>query len=254
MSEKHSPVYELPQYAASKNEETAEVYFEDLGLTMKDVQGKNILDIGAGEARFAQAMQTEGVHVTSVDLRPEWHTSIGITPTNVEYHIADARQRLPFADEQFDLIVSRAAVHSMVDTREDFDNVIREAKRLLKPDGEFRFGPGSSKFRELSESEEERLEGLFIRHDIKHEQLTTQEKQELELLAAKADYQDEKDNTAKTLRILPEPQRTEKLRHLWLEELQRSEPNITLRPGNQARDDYGGDYYFVVKKSKHDNA
>src|SRR5947199_3299546 len=101
MSEQLSsyPTKELPQFAESNNEETAEVYLKDLGLTWEDLESKEILDIGAGLGRFAQAAQKRGVKVTSVDMHPEWHNETGVVPTSVPYLLADARKRLPYEDE-----------------------------------------------------------------------------------------------------------------------------------------------------------
>lgn len=249
MSEQFSPYQpkELPQFAKTKNEETAQVYLKDLGLTWEELKGKEILDVGAGLARFAQEAQKRDMRVTSVDMHPEWHTETGVVPTNVPYLIADARTRLPYEDESFDLIVSRAAVHSMVDTREDLANVLLEVKRLLKNGGEFRFGPGIIGFYELSEQERERLEDLYTRKQHKGEILNAQEEQELEQLSAKADHQDDKGNQEEALRDLPENERMEKLNNMWLEEIRKTEPNITMHKGNEARAPFS-DTYFVMKK------
>lgn len=68
---------------------------------------------------------------------PNWADE-GKPPTNVPYVIGDGRH-LPFRDESFDLVVSRAAVHGMAETQKDLEMVINDTERVLKPGGEFRF-------------------------------------------------------------------------------------------------------------------
>lgn len=82
-----------------------ERYLRELGLTEQDLVGKTILDVGAGSAGFAAAVEKRGIgaKVISVEdnpLRTERppHTTSG-------YVRAEA-QHLPFADNTFDMVVS----------------------------------------------------------------------------------------------------------------------------------------------------
>lgn len=118
---------------------TARTYFSSLGLNWEVLKGKNILDIGAGDAMFAKAAKREGITVTSMDIEPGGMGGDGQIPLDVPYIVADFRRGLDLPPESFDEIVARASVHSMVEVEEDLVAVIAEAKRLLKPGGEFRF-------------------------------------------------------------------------------------------------------------------
>ncbi len=54
----------------------------------------------------------------------------------IAFKQADARQ-MPFEDGSFDAVMSSGAIHHMVQSREDFDRVMAEMIRVLKPGGTF---------------------------------------------------------------------------------------------------------------------
>lgn len=141
MSEHTGTPQEQTEYTDEANEATAEAYLMELGLNWDMLMGKRVLDMGAGLAGFAQAAKERGIDVISLDAHPEWWSEIGDPPSNVPFVVGDGKQ-LPFKEESFDVIVSRSAVHSMVEIQDDLESVISEARRVLKPGGEFRFGPG----------------------------------------------------------------------------------------------------------------
>jgi SAM-dependent methyltransferase len=98
---------------------------------------RDVLEIGCGlgtdTVRFARA----GAHVTAVDLSA---TSVELARRRLEdsglvgdIREADAEQ-LPFADASFDLVYSWGVLHHTPDTA----RAIREAARVLRPDGEAR--------------------------------------------------------------------------------------------------------------------
>ena len=122
------------------SDETVARYFSDLGLEWKNLEGKKILEIGAGLATFAKEAQRRGIEVVSLEKEPELWTSEGPPPQDVQYVKGDA-EKLPFADESFDMIISIAAPPIISKTKEEIRAVIGEARRVLKSGGEFRFGP-----------------------------------------------------------------------------------------------------------------
>lgn len=112
-----------------------------LGLTFDDLKGKRTLEIGAGTAEIAEAVQGKGATVFSLDLKPEMWLEEEKNP-DVPYVKANA-MALPFSGETFDLIISHAGPFVLVSSKESVKKMILEAKRALKSGGELRFGPGN---------------------------------------------------------------------------------------------------------------
>lgn len=119
-------------------EKRAEFILGRLGLKWEDLQGKEILDIGAGSAEIAQAAAKKGIKVFSLDInRPEDYVR------DAEYIIADAHH-LPLVRESFDLVMAHAAPPALISGgKEEAKKVFYEAVRVLKPGGEFRWGPAT---------------------------------------------------------------------------------------------------------------
>jgi ubiquinone/menaquinone biosynthesis C-methylase UbiE len=122
----------------------AEECLADLGLTFSDLEGKKTLDVGAGHCTIGYVAEKWGMDVTSVDNGlhdDEWgYASFQYV---VPYLKADAK-RLPFADNTFDLALSRFGpplmyFETIKEIREGFEEVLR----VLKPGGAFRFTPDS---------------------------------------------------------------------------------------------------------------
>ena len=98
-------------------------------------RGKSILEVGCGAgvdlARFAKG----GADVTGVDLSA---SAIALARANFEqqqlrgrFEIADG-ERLPFADDTFDLVFAHGVVQYTPDPR----RLIEECRRVLKPGGD----------------------------------------------------------------------------------------------------------------------
>lgn len=121
--------------------ERAEYILETLGLHWEDLQGKHVLDLGAGNAELARAATQRGIDtIQSIDLNPSMQDP---TVEKLDlYQKADAAA-LPFPDESFDLVVSHAAPPTLIDANNApaIVAIVHEALRVLKPGGEFRFGP-----------------------------------------------------------------------------------------------------------------
>jgi ubiquinone/menaquinone biosynthesis C-methylase UbiE len=225
------------------------VYLTQLGLDWKSLKGKEILDIGAGRAKFAQAAKEKGIHVTSVDIAPGGYGGNGKVPNDVPYIIADFKKGLDLPDESFDLIVARASVHSMVKDEKDLETVINEAKRLLKPGGEFRFTPLGSA---LQPVREDKLDKWFAleRKAQRKESLTPQETEWIAEAWNERERQDEKE-----LAGLSPKERLRKIQERSLVALQKIEPTITAYPlaplsWKHEREQRHGDFigYYVMKK------
>jgi ubiquinone/menaquinone biosynthesis C-methylase UbiE len=110
----------------------------NLGLSRREaVDGKDVLDIGAGEACLSQALASTFSPrvVWAVDALPKqiFAPAMRGEQRNIEYLVASALS-LPFPDESFDLVVAHLFVHHIPEK----DALLREFRRVLRPGGEFR--------------------------------------------------------------------------------------------------------------------
>lgn len=114
--------------------------YEDYGPWMPEVMGfdkfsgKRLLEVGCGMGTDLLQFARGGALVTGVDMTPR---SIEITrrhfhvyERNVDVALTDA-ERLPFADETFEVFYSNGVLHHTPNT----EQTIREARRVLKPGG-----------------------------------------------------------------------------------------------------------------------
>ena len=93
-------------------------------------RGSLLLDLGCGEGMLA-LLKRKDVKLTGVDLSPEF-AEIAMQNGYHEAHVAQLAS-LPFADASFDYVVSLDVIgHVGFDEK---DAVIREIKRVLRPDG-----------------------------------------------------------------------------------------------------------------------
>jgi ubiquinone/menaquinone biosynthesis C-methylase UbiE len=95
----------------------------------------NVLDVAAGTGLFGRALAHAVASVTAVDITPEMieegrkrAKADGIDNLRFELGSAEA---LPFADESFDLVMSRYAIHHFADPK----TVLHEMSRVCKTGG-----------------------------------------------------------------------------------------------------------------------
>jgi arsenite methyltransferase len=97
-----------------------------------------VLDVGSGagtDSLVAAQMVLPGGTVTGIDMTPEMlsksrQAAQEMGQENVEFQEAEA-ERLPFADESFDVVIS----NGVIDLIPDKDAVFSELHRVLKPGG-----------------------------------------------------------------------------------------------------------------------
>lgn len=118
-------------------------------------QDKNlrILDVGCGAGFFSVLLAKEGYQVTGVDLTPDMvenaRTLAAEEKTDCEFLVMDA-ENLRFADESFDVVISRNLTWTLPDVKSDY----REWVRVLKKGGillNFDANYGLSDFTDLCE-------------------------------------------------------------------------------------------------------
>ena len=102
------------------------------------VAGERVLDLGSGAGTdslvAAQVVGEEG-SVTGIDMTPAMlekarGAAAEMGATNVEFLESEA-ERLPFADESFDVVIS----NGVIDLVPDKDTVFSELHRVLRPGG-----------------------------------------------------------------------------------------------------------------------
>lgn len=114
----------------------------DLGLQWETLQHKKILDIGARNGRFAHEVKKRKIDIYALEPHPHQWTRFGNTYFDEQNFVQGEGLNLPFQDNTFDFIVSRASVHLIVQHVHDIPKLFEEVTRVLQPGGEFRFGPG----------------------------------------------------------------------------------------------------------------
>lgn len=100
---------------------------------------EKVLDIGSGTGTFSVWMANKGLKVTGIDQSKEMikvaQEKAEKENLEIDYVLGDAH-KLPFADETFDLVVSVTAIEFVDDPK----SVLKEAMRVLKPNGRLVIG------------------------------------------------------------------------------------------------------------------
>ncbi|MFB9326007.1 class I SAM-dependent methyltransferase [Paenibacillus aurantiacus] len=101
-------------------------------------EGAEVLDIGCGMGRHAQALSDMGYRVSGVDLseallaEAKAHNKEG----RVTFSQGDMRE-LPYGDAAFRATVNLFTSFGYFEEEADNDQVLREIRRVLRPDGQF---------------------------------------------------------------------------------------------------------------------
>ncbi|MGW1772740.1 class I SAM-dependent methyltransferase [Streptomyces sp. NPDC002104] len=121
-------------YAAENETSLVNAFYERPAMLALagDVAGRRILDAGCGSGPLTAALRERGAVVTGLD------SSAGMLALarrrlgdGTALHLADLRERLPFADGAFDDVVASLVLHYL----EDWGPTLAEVRRVLTPGG-----------------------------------------------------------------------------------------------------------------------
>jgi ubiquinone/menaquinone biosynthesis C-methylase UbiE len=121
--------YEPPR---AKNEQREDLTVPFAGL-LGDVSGKRVLEYGCGDGRLTVRLARSGAWVSAFDISG---SSVELTRRRAEANgvrveaVEAAAERLPYADETFDLACGRAVLQHL-----DVDRARGELQRVLKLGG-----------------------------------------------------------------------------------------------------------------------
>jgi ubiquinone/menaquinone biosynthesis C-methylase UbiE len=97
-----------------------------------DVSGRRILDAGCGSGPLSAALLAKGAGITGFDVSA---AMVGLARQRLgddaDVHVADLASPLPFADAEFDDVVTSLVLHYL----EDWAVPLAEFRRVLKPGG-----------------------------------------------------------------------------------------------------------------------
>lgn len=133
-------------------------YLKNLGLKKEDLSGKRILDVGAGSRGFAHSTVSQGIPAEIYSLEPRFailpEQKDSLFASYAEYTdiplvkgktVAGVAEKIPFADNSFDLVISHFAFPVWSPSSKSLRQFYKEAARVTKPGGEIRLYPGYRK-------------------------------------------------------------------------------------------------------------
>ncbi|MFF9126506.1 class I SAM-dependent methyltransferase [Streptomyces sp. NPDC014889] len=121
-------------YSAENENNLVNAYYERPAVLALagDVAGRRILDAGCGSGPLSAALRDRGALVTGID------ASAGMLELarrrlgdDVNLHVVDLRDPLPFDDGAFDDVVASLVLHYL----EDWGPTLAELRRVLRPGG-----------------------------------------------------------------------------------------------------------------------
>ncbi|NES86312.1 MAG: class I SAM-dependent methyltransferase [Moorea sp. SIO2B7] len=109
--------------------------FRHLALEGLEIKGDTeVLDLCCGAGQTTQFLVEYSNHVTGLDVSPLALKRAAENVPEAKY-VEGLAQKMPLADNQFDLVHTSAALHEM--NSEELQQIIKEVYRVLKPGGIF---------------------------------------------------------------------------------------------------------------------
>ena len=120
----------------NRNNEEARAFLELLVRHLKIPAGTRVLDMACGKGRHSMVLADLGMKVCGIDLSPNSikQASESAGP-HLEFHVHD--MRIPFAQEEFDVVVNLFTSFGYTDRDADDLNTLHAAFTALKPGGLF---------------------------------------------------------------------------------------------------------------------
>lgn len=110
--------------------------FRDIPLLVQGLSGK-ALDYGCGPARSTQFLRALGFETCGVDISEDMLESARKLDPSGEYRKIDSG-KIPYPNNHFDLVFS-SMVFMEIPTLKEIRSILREMKRVLKPNGKIVF-------------------------------------------------------------------------------------------------------------------
>lgn len=110
--------------------------FRDIHELTKGLSGK-ALDYGCGAGRSTLFVKNLGFETVGVDINADMLNDAKQADSSGEYKLIESG-RIPYAADMFDFVFS-SFVFLEVSSLEEIENIMKESKRVLKPDGRFIF-------------------------------------------------------------------------------------------------------------------
>ena len=125
----------------------AREYIQQLKIHSEDLEGKRVLDLGAGNGlRFARELPSEGIRAEVVSYSPAffdgkvWNEEGGREHISDPLVVAGMAEELPFAENSFDTVTMFYVTMYFRDDRR-MHTCLSEIVRVLKPKGVAYIGP-----------------------------------------------------------------------------------------------------------------
>ena len=114
-----------------------EARFRQLALKELDISSDTqILDLCCGAGQTTKFLVAQSDRVTGLDVSPIALSRAADQVPQAKY-VEGLAQKMPLADNQFDLVHTSSALHEM--TSEELEQILQEVHRVLKPGGIFTF-------------------------------------------------------------------------------------------------------------------
>lgn len=97
-------------------------------------RGTKALDLGCGTGLLTKELHDRGATPVGIDLSERMISFARMDFPHLEFFVARA-DRMPFGDQEFDLVASSLVVHYV----KDLNPLFSEVSRVLRPDGHFVF-------------------------------------------------------------------------------------------------------------------
>ncbi len=99
-----------------------------------NVKNKKLLDIGCGTGIYAKTLTEKGAKVRGIDISEEMIKIARQESPNIEFKLG-SMDKLPYRNNEFDIVLAALSLGYL----EDWGEVLKEIKRVLKPKGLFVF-------------------------------------------------------------------------------------------------------------------